>query len=64
MRQAGERGTVVAVMLFEGWSPQFVPDMTPHPFFEDNNINGVSFKEHPSSIHSMQHPQILVAQEA
>jgi hypothetical protein len=42
---AGERGTYVAVMFFEGWAPapQSSPDhVEGHPFHAANNVNGVA----------------------
>ena len=64
VQAAGARGIFVCVMLFEGWCAQFVPDMTPHPFFGENNVSGVAFGEDPKSIHTLGNPRILAVQEA
>ncbi|NLT42919.1 MAG: DUF4038 domain-containing protein, partial [Anaerolineae bacterium] len=45
VRQAGERGIYVSIMLFEAWClrnarPGCDPWLT-HPFHRDNNVNGV-----------------------
>jgi hypothetical protein len=61
---SGRRGFWVSVMLFEGWSAQQVPDMTPHPFFAANNVNGISYGEEPKSIYTLADPDILAVQEA
>jgi hypothetical protein len=43
VKQADENGIYVAIMLFEGWGLQFVPNaFENHPFHPDNNINGVN----------------------
>ncbi len=38
---AGERGIYLSIMLFEGWSLQFLDAWDYHPFNAANNINGV-----------------------
>jgi hypothetical protein len=39
---ARDRGIYVAIMLFEGWGMQFVPDgWKAHPFHPANNVNGL-----------------------
>lgn len=42
VKAAHDRGIYAAVMLFEGWGMQFLPDAwRNHPFHPDNNINDV-----------------------
>lgn len=41
VKQAGERGIYVSVMLFEGWQMQFSDGWKGHPFHAANNVNGI-----------------------
>jgi hypothetical protein len=44
---AGEQGIYVAVMLFDGWAIHLSPapdNVEGHPFFAENNINGIGIK--------------------
>ena len=42
VRAAQDRGLYPAVMLFEGWGLQRIPDAWPnHPFHPKNNVNGI-----------------------
>jgi len=47
VRAAGEQGIYVDVMLFDGWGLHLSPapdNIEGHPFFAENNINGISIK--------------------
>jgi len=67
--QARDRGIYVSIMLFEGWGLQFVPDAwKAHPFYPDNNINGVGSEVNAEGkgldIYTLAHPAITALQEA
>ncbi|MBM3234848.1 hypothetical protein FJZ31_00980 [Candidatus Poribacteria bacterium] len=69
---AGERGIYVSVMLFEGWSVKnFIPGRQVfiyHPYYPDNNINGINGDPNNSGegleTHSLKLPAITLLQEA
>ena len=76
VREAGERGIYVSVMLFQGWSlnKSSIPTADPwpyHPFHPDNNVNGVGKtvvnhnqdEENRGTLHSTKNEDVLRQQE-
>lgn len=71
VRQAGERGIYVAVMLFEGWCLKWsypASDAWPyHPYHANNNVNGVNGDtdgDGRGDVYSLESPEVLRFQEA
>lgn len=75
VKEAGERGIYVSIMLFQGWSlnKMGIKETDPfhsHPFNGRNNINGVDVKDKgidkdgAPSLHSLGNPAVLARQEA
>jgi len=66
---ARDRGIYTAIMLFEGWSLQFVADAwSGHPFNPANNVNGVGVNLNGArpalEIQTLANPAIIAVQEA
>jgi hypothetical protein len=70
---AGNRGIYVSVMLFQGWSIDKKPDRpgnpwSGHPFYRDNNINGIdgdlNGNGQGEEIHTLLLPPVTALQEA
>ncbi|HEU0209496.1 MAG TPA: hypothetical protein VFQ78_11015 [Candidatus Udaeobacter sp.] len=74
VKQAGDSGIYVSVMLFNGWSVETkgMPPMTKvwrgHPFNRDNNINGVdgdpNKDDEGTEAHTLQVAKVTAVQEA
>ena len=70
VKQAGERGFYVSVMLFEGWGIRKSPGAWEnHPFHPDNNVNGLPDADLNGDglgieIHTLAVPRVLAVQEA
>src|SRR5262249_54326761 len=75
IREAGDLGIYVSVMLFNGWSVDVKP-MTPalqrkglgdpwpgHPFHPDNNIHGIDGGGR-GKVHTLQNPAVTELQKA
>ena len=65
---ARDRGIYAAVMLFEGWGVQRIPDgFLSHPFHKDNNINQINGDKNGDGlgleIHELAIPSITKLQE-
>lgn len=75
VKEAGEKGIYVSVMLFQGWSlnKMGIKETDPflsHPFHIQNNSNGVDVKDKTpdkdgaATLHSLENREVLARQEA
>ena len=64
---AGSRGIYVAVMFFDGWAIHLSPapdNVEGHPFYADNNVNGIGIKSIVDYQVLPLDPQVQAIQEA